>query len=707
MTIPGYPFGFKKNSDPQEWNFLLQVEKKVFEKHLLNDSSRLIEITLHSSSLKSKGLAFVILSEIFRKAEKHERAINLALKGLDNAIQIQDDSIRFKANYQLLDLYAVSKEAIKSMEYGLNALQIAQQNEWHHFTAKTCISIAKFYHNLGDNISSSRYISFASEENQKQPHPNTTARILNTTGSFYADMNDHTKSTEYFTKALTILETETNYQFIVIVLTNLAMDYLFRHDYSKTQLYLDRVIHLSDSINFIDGLAGSYTLLGDLEIIKKNYKLARSHLQKALKYYSQLGPNQFYCDVLNKLAEVERMLGDTNKSKAILRQSVAISSVIQANRPLMVASNSLISIYKSVDSPDSALFYSNVYLDVLIKSNAENQRVNLANFETRLELQKKDSDFNLLSTQARLAKADLAKSNQARIFLLIALIVLVIVIIGVILSLKRSRQQSAELRTQKEAIEKQRNQLNETIEELARTRDILVRQEKQASIGLLTAGIAHELNNPLNFISGGTQVLDNLIRENVQGNNLSEMLENLTIIEDGVDRCSRIIKSLLLYSSPQETELGSVALVKCFNTAITILQRKINENGITIQCEVENESIQLMANEVSIIQVFVNLFDNAIDSMKWSKTKILRFRLSKSKVGIDVGIQDSGSGIPLDIQPRIFDPFFTTKVIGEGTGLGLYVSYQIVQALKGSISFSSTVNGTEFRLSFPHKLIES
>lgn len=255
-------------------------------------------------------------------------------------------------------------------------------------------------------------------------------------------------------------------------------------------------------------------------------------------------------------------------------------------------------------------------------------------------------------------------------------------------------------------------ELRTTNEKLLAAQKQLVASEKMASLGQLTAGIAHEINNPINFISGGVQALQALIQELFdKGATLSpkeleelkrDIIELMGSMTNGVMRTSTIIKSLGQFSSPSEI-IGEkpVDIHESIENALLLLSSKLIHACVVIVKEC-TAITKVKANSSQISQVFINLIDNAIFALSERKgERIIRIRTFENDHNLIITIADNGGGIPEAVQPRIFEPFYTTKEVGKGTGLGLFICYSIIQKHNGSITFTSDSNGTTFEIIIP------
>lgn len=251
----------------------------------------------------------------------------------------------------------------------------------------------------------------------------------------------------------------------------------------------------------------------------------------------------------------------------------------------------------------------------------------------------------------------------------------------------------------------QKTTLDVAYEELEKAKSKLVESEKMAALGVLMAGVAHEINNPINFIKGGVTVL-NLMQ---QSNDFSCSKEDsikvakvLDGIDTGADRIVKIVRSLRSFSRTVSDEKAEYDLHNIIDSALVILHHEY-KNRIEVVLNYQNEAQLLECDESKMIQVFTNLISNSIQAIL--KEGVITISIKEEEGKIIVGINDTGIGISEEDMKSIMNPFFTTKEPGVGTGLGLSISYNIVTEYGGEIYFESTKEkGTTVYLKFPLKV---
>ena len=222
----------------------------------------------------------------------------------------------------------------------------------------------------------------------------------------------------------------------------------------------------------------------------------------------------------------------------------------------------------------------------------------------------------------------------------------------------------------------------------------LVQADKLSSIGLLAAGVAHEVNTPLAVISTYAQMLAKQISEDEQKSKLLDKIAKQTF------RASEIVNSLLSFSRTSPTEFVEVDVSKVIQETLTLLEHQLKKSGVEVKLQAPPSMPPVKGNSGKLQQVFLNLFLNARDAMEAGGSLTVRAWSEGGFARIDV--EDTGQGIAPDHLERIYDPFFTTKAARKGTGLGLSVTYGIVREHGGTIEVESRVGaGSRFRVELP------
>ena len=239
-------------------------------------------------------------------------------------------------------------------------------------------------------------------------------------------------------------------------------------------------------------------------------------------------------------------------------------------------------------------------------------------------------------------------------------------------------------------------ELTQAMSELKSTQAELVQSAKLASLGTLSAGIAHEINNSLNYVNGAIYPLQKLVQGSAELKDNPKVARLFTAMTEGMRLSIEIIASLRNYTGLNQAKFNDLRVLTVVKSVLVILKSRLNDK---VEVEVDiPEHLTIFGSVVGLNQVFMNLITNAVDAMPDQGRLSIRARDRADYV--DIVVSDTGGGIPQAVIDRIFEPFFTTKQVGKGTGLGLHIVKTEMEKHKGKVVVESTPAGTTFTLSF-------
>lgn len=282
------------------------------------------------------------------------------------------------------------------------------------------------------------------------------------------------------------------------------------------------------------------------------------------------------------------------------------------------------------------------------------------------------------------------QQEKSRVFGLKEKVVMEFIARQAAIALENARLYEKLKRIHEESMEQARKELKETQAQLFQT-------SKMAAVGLLASGIAHEINNPLGAIAMNVSLAKKLFTDD----RLHTLLD---IVETAIFDCKKIIEKLLCFSRQSSDIFQKVDMIGIVEDTLLLLKHQLEKDMIRVEKFFE-DGIFMMGDRSEFSQVIMNILLNAKDALKKvpeDRERIIVIKIFGRDKRVFIEIKDNGTGMEDSVKERIFEPFFTTKNVGEGVGLGLSVSFQIVKKYNGEISVdSSPGNGTAFILSFP------
>ena len=451
--------------------------------------------------------------------------------------------------------------------------------------------------------------------------------------------------------------------------------------------------------------AYTYNVFGDIEKRKKNYR-------KALALYDSVlyGVNTFKndLDVLFTYylkAQLYQQMGNMDSSiryaKAILSRPEYSHNYRQILEALIVLEKD----YRQMKDSDSTL----KYLELRVALNDS-----LFNQEKIRAIQ--NHTFNEEMHQQEIESARKQYQSQVRLYAVFALAA-VFLLIGIIQYRNNKLKQRANA-----VLLQEKQKVESTLKELKATQSQLIQSEKMASLGELTAGIAHEIQNPLNFVNNFSEVNEELLtemKEEIDSGNLDQaksiadaVIQNQQKINMHGRRADSIVKGMLQHSRTNAGQKEPVDLntltEEYLNLSYHGFRAKVKDFNVDISKDFDMslEKVNIIPQDIG--RVLLNLFNNAFYAMAEKKKELkgynpsLQVSTRKTDLFTELSVKDNGNGIPQKILDKIFQPFFTTKPSGQGTGLGLSLSYDIIKAHGGEFNvINKEGEGAEFVIRIP------
>ncbi len=534
--------------------------------------------------------------------------------------------------------------------------------------------------------------------------------------------------------------------------------YLFVGNYEKQIAIAHEAIVLLELARDTVNLAGVYPDIGDGYLKLNKFDSALFYEQKSLYYYAMLPSNarKFEGSTYTSIGTIYEKMGNTNLARENYQKAIQVSELRDNPRHTGNACLQLASLYQSLNKADSSFLYAKKALNAfmlggykkevaiayrIISDYFHDQKNTDSSFAyLRLATLLKDSldkieksrlqEFQVAAFNQQLQVQQteqnrIEKEGQLKTIAIIALIA-VFSIIGLLLYRNNRQKQKANY-----ILQEKNNQINRTLQELKATQTQLIQSEKMASLGELTAGIAHEIQNPLNFVNNfsevNTELVDELQQE-LKAGKIEEAIEISNDIKENEQkinhhgkRADAIVKGMLQHSRSssgikEPTDINALC-DEYLRLSYHGLRAKDKSFNATLKTDFDESIGNINIVPQDIGRVVLNLINNAFYVVYEKKkqnpdgyepTVTVKTVKNPPPLGggrgaeVLVSVKDNGNGIPQKVLDKIFQPFFTTKPTGQGTGLGLSLSYDIVKAHGGEIKVNTKENeGTEFIIQLP------
>ena len=503
-------------------------------------------------------------------------------------------------------------------------------------------------------------------------------------------------------KALRIGEQLNNKKILSLATRNIGSMFLLKKNPDSALKYLKKALNYFENSSYTLGVGLNHVATAQAYTLKKEYDSAKLYLRKA--EIATIADNDLktlatvYLDFANTFQQSRNL--DSALHYAF--KQINLSKSIKDDLRLGFGYTQISSTYELLNQPYLALEYLN-------KGKSLNDSLNKA-FTNKLMLLQ-NAGFE---EQMRLKKAaddQSAYQNKLKTLGLIGVITIFLVIALILYKNNRQKQKANKV-------------LESTLSSLKSTQSQLVQSEKMASLGELTAGIAHEIQNPLNFVNNFSEVSAELLEEMQDEINkgnlddakeiLTDVLQNLEKINHHGKRADAIVKGMLQHSRSssgvkERTDINALC-DEYLRLSYHGLRAKDKSFNATIKTDFDTslEKVNIIPQDIG--RVILNLLTNAFYAVDEKKKSVLEnyeptVSISTKKVDgkVEIKVNDNGNGIPQNIVDKIFQPFFTTKPTGQGTGLGLSLSYDIVKAHGGELKVETKENeGTTFIIYLPN-----
>jgi two-component system, NtrC family, sensor kinase len=646
-----------------------------------------------------------------------------AIDSLQHQLAIaKDDTSRVKEMVWLCLAYRLGNTD-SSIFYGQKALTAARQINYPAGEILALSFLSYTTQQMG-NLPKALEMAFKALQIGNAHQLENNAGALNAIGETYIMLKDYPKALNYLRQQETICATNGNIEAFAYAKKDIAVVFEAMNQLDSAQYYVQQAIENFRKKGREE--PQTYEILGNIKMKSGNYKEALNFYQKGLQISIKNNERRASAGGYNKIASFYKSINQPDSAIYYATKGLEVSMAISQKTSILEAAALLSELYEQRDNKESLRYLkiANVYKDSVFGPGSLQAIQTLV---TQQEEHQKEIDAAKKTYQTKLTQ-----------YGLLAGLVMFLVIAFILYRNNRRKQKANVLLLQ------QKEEIQSTLSQLKATQSQLIQSEKMASLGELTAGIAHEIQNPLNFVNNFSEVNKEMLEElkaerlkpnaerddNLQDDILNDVIANEEKINHHGKRADAIVKGMLQHSQTstgqkEPTDINKLADEYLRLSYHGLLAKDKSFNATLIPIAIGTDFDENIGN-INIIpqdigRVLLNLYNNAFyavnekhkaESLKPKaegntyepEVTVTTRRLGSPPVGGDGGkilisVKDNGNGIPQKIIDKIFQPFFTTKPTGQGTGLGLSLSYDIIKAHGGEIKVETKEGeGTTFSI---------
>ena len=674
---------------------------------------------------------------------------------LDSLVQWVSENMQSQVK-DSVQVYLKAHRAIKLAEENNNEIQLAISYR----------NLATWHLGSQSKDSTNFYLEKAEDIYRALGNDNLLAETYLVREEVFREKADYSQAMEFDYKALALFEKTNNQGGIANCYTRICDLLYFQQKYEEGALYCQKAIDIQMQLDVPEELAVSYRYKADNLLVLERFEEALVNINKAISVLRKAGiAESELIPSFNTRGNIFKYLKRYDEALSEYKKNYELAKKDNNERGLYISLGNIGHVYRLQENYQEAIVYTLKAIDATRQygntQNLEENYMHAADIYLALGNYKEAYAFNELFHQEKrkskdqiieqleselqikyeTAKKDetieeqdvkIAQQRKNQILYISIVGLLALILFGMYFALKnihKKRKKLAELNDELEQkrkdVEDSNDALKNSLEELKVTQTQLIQAEKMASLGELTAGIAHEIQNPLNFVNNFSEVSNELIdemNEEIDKADYDEakiiatdIKKNLEKINHHGKRAGAIVKGMLQHSRKSTGIKEPTDINNLTDEYLRLAYHGLRAKDKSFNSKMETDfgenvgTINIVAQDIG--RVILNLITNAfyaVDQKKKQQPVGYDPTVSVSTLKMDnkiiISVKDNGSGIPKKVLNKIFQPFFTTKPTGQGTGLGLSLSYDIIKAHQGELKVETNEGtGTTFRIIIPNE----
>ncbi|MCP4458941.1 MAG: sensor histidine kinase [Cytophagales bacterium] len=564
----------------------------------------------------------------------------------------------------------------ESLDYMTRGLDIALKISDSLLISQGYNNVGVLQYNLANYQTALEYF-IRSREIKKRIGDVHQAANVNNMGLVFEILGEHDLARSYFLEAYEIAVKSANRSLQIYTQNDLGISHINTSELDIARDYFEEALVLAKKIDNVNYGSVSLRRIGQVVHMQGDYDSAFYFYQQSLEASKSIGDKRGIAEGYSFLSKLLCDQGKVKESLAVLNSSHEIANGLKLGHQLLEN----LKLYSVIHQKNNAEERSIQYLMEYIKlRDSLFQEVAVRNLSLIPVKIKEERDREKLAQQNTELHSK-GITNRLYMYILFGVIPLIIILIVVF---KKNYKAYRVLR--------------ESNEEVKRTHELLLQSEKMASLGMLAAGLGHEINNPLNFIKNGTLTLFRKIEKDNKGS-IESLEPYFDIISDGVNRASSVVKSLSHFSKEKVDMDEKCDIHDIIENCLVLLNFEIKYKSAVVK-ELTKKSVMVLGDEGKLHQAIMSVLSNAADAIEKDGTITVTTKVNNGNVVVNV--KDTGVGISQENMKHINEPFFTTKGHEGGTGLGLFITYSIIEEHNAKMEVLSESNeGTEVTISIP------